>query len=150
MLLQVALAVVIICWSTLESLLGYLGITLSICAAASVSSLFLPKYRNGESIFSLKMIAPALYVGSTILIVIMICQYRQIAQLYAAIATFVAGVIFYGMKERVSAFTQHSRANKLFANLSNDFAAVVYILLIAAFLSGIGFLVLLNQFLFGS
>ena len=149
MLLQVALAVVIICWSTLESLLGYLGITLSICAAASVSSLFLPKYRNGESVFSLKMIAPALYVGSTIFIVIMICQYREIAQLYAAIATFVVGVIFYGMKERVSAFTQHFSANKLFANLSSDFAAVVCILLIAAFLSGIGFLVLLNQFLFG-
>lgn len=150
MLLQVALAVVIICWSTLESLLGYLGITLSICAAASVSSLFLPKYRNGESVFSLPMIAPALYVGSTIFIVIMICQYREIAQLYAAIATFVVGVIFYGMKERVSAFAQHSRAKKLFANSSNDFAAVVYIMLIASFLSGIGFLFLLNQFLFGS
>lgn len=149
MLLQVALAIVIICWSTLESLLGYLGITLSICAAASVSSLFLPKYRDGGSLFSLRLIAPALYVGSTIFIVIMICRYREIGQLYAAIATFVIGIIFYGIKERVQSLGQPSNGKDSSQSLLSNFSAVTYVMLIASILSIFGYLYLLSTFMFG-
>lgn len=102
MILQVILASLIIMFSNLSELLEYLGITLSLCAAASVSSLFLPAYRGGRSLWSLSFLAPFLYVTATALAVVMTFLFNQNAggnrSLYAAVITFGLGALLYGIK----------------------------------------------------
>lgn len=101
-MLQVVLAGIIIWFSNLKDLLGYLGVTLSLCAAASVSSLFLRRYREGRPIFSLHFAAPIFYVASTILAVVMTIFYNHISggnkSVYAALITFAVGAVLYGIK----------------------------------------------------
>ena len=101
-ILQVILASVIILYSTLSDLLGYLGVTLSLCAAASVSSLFLPKYRENRPLWSPYFFAPIVYCGATVLAVVMTFLYNQQSggnkSVIAAAITFGAGALFYGIK----------------------------------------------------
>lgn len=83
-------SVVIILVSELESLLGYLGVTLSVCAAMTVGCLFLPKLRGRPS----SMIAPALFVAATLTsATLLIC--REPEQGWAVLATFAVGAAAY-------------------------------------------------------
>lgn len=87
---MVIASVVIILVSELESLLGYLGVTLSACAAMTVGCLFLPKLRGHPA----HMIAPALFVAATLTSATLLV-YREPAQGWAALATFGVGAAAY-------------------------------------------------------
>lgn len=111
--LQTILACVIIWFSSLKDLLGYLGITLSLCAAVSVTSLFLPRFRGERSWFSLYYLAPAFYVGATILAVTMSYLYQEqggAKSVYAALITFGVGAAMYGLKQLWNASTKSDSA----------------------------------------
>lgn len=97
-LLQTVLATAIILNSTLNELLGYLGITLSICAAASVSSLFLPRFRKDHPLGIVGTIASVFYVSATVIAVVMTFFYRKeggARSIYAALITFGIGAALY-------------------------------------------------------
>lgn len=64
--LQVVLSVVLVLVSTLQGLLSYLGLTLSISAACSVATLFLPSVRTYQHWHPALLVA-AVYVLSTLL-----------------------------------------------------------------------------------
>lgn len=105
--LQVLLASSIVFWSTLEQLLGYLGVTLSLCAAASVSCLFFvrpPEDSENPNRFRFAsrwhMIPPAFYVLTTLFVVALSCYHMENGswQLLAAIGTFACGAIYYFLK----------------------------------------------------
>lgn len=95
--LQTVLACVIVFMTDLKNLLGYLGVTLSLCAAASVSTLFLPRFWRGQSPYFL--IAPLFYVVATLLAVFMTVWYNPFTggekSVYAAFITFGVGVVLY-------------------------------------------------------
>lgn len=91
---QASLAIVAISVSTLAALLGYLGLTLSLCSALTVAMVF-PLRRRGE-IESLPWlgIPPAIYVIST-LVIAAIYASQNPNQIYVAIATLVMGAVLY-------------------------------------------------------
>ncbi len=63
-LLQAAVAVAMILLASLQDLLGYLGLTLSLSAAASVACLFLPKSRM--QLRRMELILPLVFVVTTL------------------------------------------------------------------------------------
>jgi amino acid transporter len=94
---QAALAIVVILMSDLRGLLGYLGFTLSISAALSVSSLFLIAWREGRQAVSVWgfPFTPIFYVTVTLVLAGM-AGWRDPLQLLAAVVTIVSGsVVFY-------------------------------------------------------
>lgn len=103
---QAVLASIIVKFTSLSDLLSYLGVTLSLCAAGSVCTLFLRVNRGGRSIFSSYYIAPLIYVLGTFLAVVMTYFYNQNSggnySLIATAATFATGGILYGVKVAVS------------------------------------------------
>lgn len=87
---QVTLAILIVCISTLESLLGYLGLTLSVSAAATVSCLFLP--RLGCTLWQ-KTVA-AFFVSCTLGLGLTFAIAKQ-EQFLGAALTFMVGAAMY-------------------------------------------------------
>jgi APA family basic amino acid/polyamine antiporter len=95
--LQAALAIVLILLSDLRGLLGYLGFTLSISAALSVASLFVIARREGRGSISVwgYPLTPLFYVTATLVLAV-IAGRREPMQLLAAVVTIVSGsVVFY-------------------------------------------------------
>ena len=90
-LLQSILAIVVLLISSLETLLGYLGLTLSLSAAGSAACLFLPKVRRRASIW---LIVPGFYVGATVVSAILLAL-REPTQVVATALTFLAGGVAY-------------------------------------------------------
>jgi APA family basic amino acid/polyamine antiporter len=95
---QVLIASVFILFSSLQDLLSYLGLTLSLCAAMSVSCLFLPWARRGLSLgrFLVTRLPAAIYVIAT-LITAVIMTINRPEQLVATILTFSLGAVVYLM-----------------------------------------------------
>lgn len=93
MLLQVVLAVLLVMATTLQGLLSYLGLTLSICAACSVACLFLPSLRNGRQWHPTDLI-PAFYLFGTLVSATMLTISNP-WQLLGTVITFSAGAIAY-------------------------------------------------------
>jgi amino acid transporter len=91
---QAILAVIVISISELKSLLGYLGLTLSVCSALTVSMLFVLKLRGDKIHLPWFGIAPAIYVLGTLLIAVMY-GIDQPAQAGATAATIAVGLILY-------------------------------------------------------
>ncbi|MEC9092190.1 MAG: amino acid permease, partial [Planctomycetota bacterium] len=109
-ILQVILASIIIYFSTLKTLLDYLGTTLSLCAAASVSSLFLKKLRGGRSLLSPGLVVAGFYVGGTGLAVVMGFLYQPtggIKSIYVALGTFLVGGVLYWIQQAFAASDRH-------------------------------------------
>lgn len=92
-LAQAGLAILIIAVSTLEDLLGYLGLTLSLCAALTVGCLFLPGVRGRSEERSGPWI-PSAYVGATVVSGVLLAI-REPAQLLAVAMTFAVGAVMY-------------------------------------------------------
>jgi len=99
-LFQVALAMPLAAASPLRDLLGYLGFTLSLCAALAVSSLFLRHRRTGERPATVLYPAvPMVFVGATLAIGALAAS-RQPAQFAAASATLAVGLCSWRLGRR--------------------------------------------------
>ncbi len=95
---QAGLAVLFILVSSLRGLLSYLGLTLSLCAAFSVSCLFLPSIRR-HPYFHVSSMLPILYIVCT-LIAAAIMSYGEPMQLLATVLTFFVGALAYLVARR--------------------------------------------------
>jgi APA family basic amino acid/polyamine antiporter len=92
-LLQVVLAAVIISVSTLNSLLSYLGLTLSVCGALSVGCLFLPSVRS-RPLLHVGSLPPLIYIVSTLAAGSFMAAGKP-QEFLATIATFAVGAAAY-------------------------------------------------------
>ncbi|QGJ68934.1 Amino acid permease-associated region [Planctomycetales bacterium 10988] len=92
-IIQVALATFLVLNSTLEKLLSYLGLTLSISAACSVFCLFLPTIRK-KTILHLSHLVPAIYILATLLAAGMMISFDP-WQMVGTLVTFSVGAIVY-------------------------------------------------------
>jgi amino acid transporter len=90
---QVVLAIVIIRVTTLQGLLSYLGLTLSLSAACSVCCLFLARVRE-TSPWHVSLAPPVFYVACTLLAA-SIMVYHDPGKLLAAALTFLLGAVVY-------------------------------------------------------
>lgn len=93
---QVVLASVFIVISSLRSLLSYLGLTLSLCAACSAACLFLPSVRARVPLdpFHRTRLPPAIYVVAT-LSTATIMTLNDPVQLVGTVVTISLGAIVY-------------------------------------------------------
>lgn len=90
---QVVLAVLLVLASTLQGLLSYLGLTLSLCAAMSASCLFLPAVRTGPMVHP-RNLPVAIYVVCTLVAAAIMVTLKP-WQLLGAALTFLAGAVAY-------------------------------------------------------
>ena len=94
-LLQVVISVALILVADLRELLSYLGLTLSLCLALAVSSLFVIHWRLGERPVSRWYPwAPLIFVSCTVLFAIL-SALNEARQFYAFIPTVAAGILAY-------------------------------------------------------
>lgn len=93
---QAALAIAVIALSDLRGLLSYLGFTLSMSAALSVTSLFVIARREGRQAIAVwgYPLTPIFYVLVT-LVLAGIAGWREPVQLLAAIVTILSGSVVY-------------------------------------------------------
>ena len=95
-LLQMGVTLLLIAFGSLQDLLGYLGLTLSLCAAASVICLF--GGENRTSIKGLKSIPPLVFLGATTISAGLL-MIRDPWQALGTVVTFSAGALgFYFLK----------------------------------------------------
>ncbi|MCH2189478.1 MAG: amino acid permease [Gammaproteobacteria bacterium] len=100
--LQVVLAVMLVVISDLRGLLSYLGLTLSLCLALAVSSLFVRHLRMGEKPQSIWYpFAPAVFVTSTVLFATL-SAIDQPIKLLAVLPTIGLGVAAYFVSRRMN------------------------------------------------
>jgi len=92
-IVQVVLALVLVFSASLRDLLSYLGLTLSLSAAATVTCLLLPKVR-AHPLWHRSTIVPAAYVGSTVAVAVVMASQNP-RQILATALTFAAGAIVY-------------------------------------------------------
>ena len=92
---QCILAMLFVLGSSLRDLLGYLGLTLSLCSALSVSCLFLPSIRR-KFTSPLTLIPPAFFVLCTLTSSMFMIS-NQPGQLAATAGTVVLGGIMYAL-----------------------------------------------------
>jgi APA family basic amino acid/polyamine antiporter len=91
--LQVLLAVTLVLVSSLQGLLSYLGLTLSISTACSVACLFLPAVRR-KPLWHPVHLPPAIYICCTAAAAALSVRANP-WQLLGAVATFAVGAIAY-------------------------------------------------------
>ncbi len=92
--LQATLAVIAVQISTLQELLGYLGLTLSLCSALTVGMLFVLRRSRPELRLPLGGVPAAIYVVATILLAVLYAI-RQPSQAIAAVTTVTVGALLY-------------------------------------------------------
>lgn len=91
---QATLAIIAISISTLEQLLGYLGLTLSVCSALTVSMLLVVRCRDPKMRLPFFGIPPAIYVVATVVFAVLYAIQKP-EQAIAAAATVVVGLVLY-------------------------------------------------------
>lgn len=91
--LQAVAAIIVIAVASLKDLLSYLGFTLSLSAALTVSCLFLLRRKEPLKIPGYPFV-PAFYVGATVLLAVL-AVYRNPYELIAALLTFTSGAALY-------------------------------------------------------
>ncbi len=95
-LLQSIAAILLIIITSLKDLLSYLGFTLSLCAAMTVSCLFLLKRKDQNN--SIKIpgypFVPAFFIGATIFLAIL-AVWNKPWELLGTALTFISGIILY-------------------------------------------------------
>ena len=103
---QAILAIVAISMTSLQNLLGYLGLTLSLCSALTVSMVFVVK-RRGDSIWMpAGGIAAVIYVIAT-LILAALYAINNTESAIAAGVTLTAGALIFPLMKHRSLPTQH-------------------------------------------
>jgi APA family basic amino acid/polyamine antiporter len=88
--LQMGFALTLIFFGSLQDLLGYLGLTLSLCAAASVVCLFLGAHRG--AVKGWKALPPLLFISATLMSVILLII-RDPWQSLGTIVTLLVGAV---------------------------------------------------------
>ena len=88
--LQMGVALILIFFGSLQDLLGYLGLTLSLCAAASVLCLFLGAHRG--LVKGWKAVPPLLFILATLISAILL-MIRDPWQALGTIVTLLIGVV---------------------------------------------------------
>lgn len=103
-LMQSALAIVVVWIAGLRELLSYLGFTLALCAAATVATLFVVARRQPGIVGCLPGYpwAPLAYVGFTLLFAALAAT-QSPWEMVAAVATLVSGLLLYALARRSSA-----------------------------------------------
>jgi amino acid transporter len=98
---QAALAIALVLVSDLQSLLGYLGLTLSLSAALTVSCVFVLRRRHGAAAVPVSGSAalPAVYVVATVALAALAAG-RQPAEWLAAAGTVVSGAAAWRVLRR--------------------------------------------------
>ncbi len=91
-LLQTGLAMILVMTSTLQKLLSYLGTTLSISSAITVSTLLFVHSVVPVGLF--RKLAALIYVGATLISVVLM-SVNDIRRLYGTILTIVAGSLLW-------------------------------------------------------
>ena len=93
---QAVLAIVVVLVSDVESLLGYLGLTLSLSAALTVACVFVLRRRHGADAVPVtgSIALPAIYVIATLALAVLAAQ-RQPAEWLAMGITVVSGLLVY-------------------------------------------------------
>jgi len=96
-LAQAALAITVILVSDLESLLSYLGLTLSLSGALTVSCVFFLRRRHGASAVPVagSIALPAVYVVATIVLAGLSLQNQPERALLATAVTVTTGLVVY-------------------------------------------------------
>ena len=91
---QAALAIVLVLVSDLRSLLGYLGLTLSLSAALTVSCVFVLRRRHGTAAVPVtgSVVLPGIYVVATVTLAVLAAG-RQPQEWLAAGVTVASGLI---------------------------------------------------------
>ena len=101
--LQAVAAALVIAFASLKDLLSYLGFTLSLCAALTVSCTFLLKRREDRSGGSFRFpgypLVPAFFVGTTLLLA-GLAVWRSPSEIIATLLTVVTGAAFYYLARR--------------------------------------------------
>ena len=102
-LMQSALAIVVVWIAGLRELLSYLGFTLGLCTAATVASLFVLARRNPERVAGLPGYpwAPLVFVSFTLLFAGLAAT-QSPWEMAAALATIASGVVLYALIRRVA------------------------------------------------
>jgi len=95
--LQAALAILLILIGTVQSLLGYLGLTLSLCAAASVACLLWGK--RDVRVRGWAILAPAVFVTATLLSAVLLVL-RDPWQAHGTVITLALGAGAYALRAR--------------------------------------------------
>lgn len=96
---QAAMAIAAISLSTLGELLGYLGLTLSLCSALTVAMVFVLRRRGQIDSLPLGGIPPAIYLSATLLTA-GIYAIKNPLHLSIAVATLVLGTILVFIAKR--------------------------------------------------
>jgi APA family basic amino acid/polyamine antiporter len=99
-LVQAALAIVLVLVSDLRSLMGYLGLTLSLSAALTVSCLFLLRRRHGASEVPVtgSILFPGIYVVATLALAILAASRQPMEWLAAGITVASGLVVWWGFR----------------------------------------------------
>ncbi len=99
--LQAVLAVVVVLIADLKNLLSYLGLTLSLSAAATVATLFLLRVREGPGSAAVWAypVPPLLFVGAT-LIFASLAATRSPMEMLAAAVTLASGCVAFAVLRR--------------------------------------------------
>ena len=99
-LLQSALACLVVVLSDLEELLSYLGLTLSLCAAATAASLFWIRRREkARGALFVEVVCPAIYVLST-LVLAGLASLLHTRSFLATLFTLASGGAVYALHRR--------------------------------------------------
>lgn len=99
-LLQSALACLVVVLSDLEELLSYLGLTLSLCAAATAASLFWIRRREkARGALFVEVVCPAIYVLST-LVLAGLASLLHTRSFLATLFTLASGGAVYALQRR--------------------------------------------------
>lgn len=99
--LQVGVSVLLVSLADLRELLSYLGMTLSLCLALAVSSLFVRHWRWAERPETVWYpIAPAIFVSCTVLFAVLSAMHDK-RQFYAVLPTVFIGCIAYLISQKL-------------------------------------------------
>jgi len=110
-LIQVVVAIVLVLVTSLQGLLSYLGLTLSICAACTVACLFLRSVRTRPLAHPVHLL-PAVYVVCTLLAAGMMTSFDP-WQLLGTGITFAIGAVAYLVVHRLRPARSDSERNEL-------------------------------------
>lgn len=97
-LLQSALVILVILVSSLKGLLGYLGLTLSLCTALTVSSIFVVRRKEALNVTGYPF-TPVLYVGA-VLVFAALSLKRNPWEMLGAVLTVASGLCAYWLINR--------------------------------------------------
>jgi amino acid transporter len=91
---QAILAIVVVYIATLKDLLGYLGLTLSVCSALTISMLFVLRYRNQIDRLPLWGVPAGIYVVATLGLAVLYAIEKP-EQTTAVVTTIIIGFVLY-------------------------------------------------------